>query len=145
MMVWAFTLMISVNLSAQHSEIYVTGNAAINGYDPVAYFTENKAVRGKPEFTQEWKGVSWLFGSKENAEKFKASPEKYAPQYGGYCAYGCSRGYKAKTAGDAWSIVDGKLYLNYNKEVRETWKKDPAGYIRKADSIWSEIKTEKFQ
>jgi YHS domain-containing protein len=138
------SLFVSANLLAQQDEIYVKDNAAINGYDVVAYFKEGKPVKGVAEFTISYKGVNWLFANKENAEQFKLNPEKYEPQYGGYCAFGCSRGYKAKTSPDAWTIVDGKLYLNYNTDVRDTWNKDQPAYIRKADANWIDIKYKKY-
>lgn len=139
-----FTLFISASLFAQQDEIFGKENAAINGYDVVAYFKEEKPVKGKTEFTVMYKGVNWLFSTKTNAELFKATPGKYEPQYGGYCAFGCSRGYKAKTDPDAWTIVDGKLYLNYNTDVRDTWNKDQQGYIKKADANWITIKYKKY-
>lgn len=138
------SLFIYANTFAQQDEIYVKDNAAINGYDVVAYFKEGKPIKGSSELTVVYKGVNWFFSSKANADLFKASPEKYEPQYGGYCAFGCSRGYKAKTSPDAWTIVDGKLYLNYNTDVRETWNKDQQGYIKKADVNWIGIKYKKY-
>jgi YHS domain-containing protein len=138
------SLFISVSLFAQQDEIYVKDKAAINGYDVVAYFKEGKPVKGNSEFTITYKGANWLFSTKANADLFKASPEKYEPQYGGYCAFGCSRGYKAKTSPDAWTIADGKLYLNYNTDVRDTWNKDQQGYIKKADTNWIDIKYKKY-
>ena len=100
--------------NGQASEIFSTSDGAVQGYDVVAYFTESKPVKGTKEFTVYHSGESWYFSSAENLKTFKASPEKYKPQFGGYCAYGMSRGYKAKTDPEAWTIVDGKLYLNYN-------------------------------
>jgi YHS domain-containing protein len=131
-------------ISGQQDEIFVKDNAAINGYDAVAYFTERKPVKGSSDFSVQYKGATWLFANKLNAGLFKADPEKYEPQYGGYCAFGCSRGYKAKTSPDAWTIVNGKLYLNYNMDVRETWNKDQQGYIKKADVNWAEVKNKKY-
>lgn len=130
--------------SAQQNEIFVKDNAAIGGYDVVAYFKESKPVKGITEFSVMYKGVKWLFANKANADLFKANPEKYEPQYGGYCAFGCSRGYKAKTSYDAWTIVDGKLYLNYNTDVRDSWNKDQQGYIKKADANWIKIRDSKY-
>lgn len=112
---------------------------AINGYDPVAYFTEKKPVAGKADITHAWKGVIWRFVSTQNLDLFKTAPEKYAPQYGGYCAYAVANGYTAKTDPDAWSIVDDKLYLNYSKSVQSTWEKDIPGYIRSADRNWPDV------
>jgi YHS domain-containing protein len=126
--------------SAQRSEIFITDGAAVKGYDVVAYFSEKKPVKGDKQFTHYWKGAEWFFASKQNLELFKGSPEKYAPQYGGYCAYGTSRGYKASTSPDAFTIADGKLYLNYNQEVRNAWDKDRQAFIEKADNNWPRIK-----
>jgi len=137
-------LAMCLTVSAQQNEIFVKDNAAISGYDAVAYFKEGKPVMGSTEFSVTYKGASWLFASKANADLFKANPEKYEPQYGGYCAYGCSQGHKAKTNPDAWTIVNGKLYLNYNTDVKAKWSKDQPGYIKKADANWPKVKTEKF-
>jgi YHS domain-containing protein len=93
-------------------------------------------VRGSREFTHQWKGATWRFASAENRERFAAAPEKYAPQYGGYCAYGVASGYAVKIEPDAWRVVDGKLYLNYDKSVQATWTSDIPGHIRKADANW---------
>lgn len=137
------SLFISANLFAQ-DEIYVKDSAAINGYDVVAYFKEGKPVKGSNDFTVIYKNVKWLFANRSNAETFKAAPEKYEPQYGGYCAYGCSQGHKAKTDPDAWTIVNGKLYLNYSLKVKDMWNKDQQGYIKKADTNWIDIKSQKY-
>lgn len=126
---------------AQTSPVFVKDGYAIGGYDAVAYFTENKAVKGNTEHPVQWKNVTWLFSTKEHADMFKANPEKYAPQYGGYCAYGCSRGYKAKTYAEAFTVKDGKLYFNYNLKTREEWLKDFKAYIEKADENWKNIET----
>ena len=111
-------------------------NTAVSGYDPVAYFTKGKAVKGSDDFEFAWNGVDWNFASAENLAAFKTSPEKYAPQYGGYCAWAVSQGYTAKTDPEAWAIVDGKLYLNYNKQVQGMWSEDIPGNIAKGDGNW---------
>ena len=128
-------------LEAQKSEVYATDDGAIRGYDPVAYFTESKPVKGKPEFKLEWQGQPWYFSSATNLAVFKASPETYAPQYGGYCAFGMSRGYKASTEPQAWTIVDKKLYLNYSRSVQEDWNKQRQHFIQKADDNWPTVKS----
>ena len=138
------SLFVSAHLLAQQDEIYAKEGIAVSGYDVVAYFKEAKPVKGIATNSVTYKGANWIFSSKENAELFKANPEKYEPEYGGYCAFGCSRGYKAKTSPDAWTIVDGKLYLNYNTDVRDTWNKDQQGYIKKADANWINIKYKKY-
>lgn len=109
-------------------------DVAILGHDPVAYFTVGKPVKGLDEFTWEWMGAKWKFSSRAHLEAFRAEPVKYAPQYGGYCAYGVSRGYLVKIEPEQFSIIDGKLYLNYDASVQAEWRKDPAGYIRAADA-----------
>jgi hypothetical protein len=117
-------------------EVFSDRGAAIRGYDPVAYFSDAKPVKGSEQFTHQWKGASWRFASAANRERFAAVPEKYAPQYGGYCAYAVAHGYTASIDPDAWSVVDGKLYLNYSPSVRAQWRKDVPGFIRKADANW---------
>jgi YHS domain-containing protein len=112
---------------------------AIDGTDPVAYFTEGRPVEGSSDFTHEWNGATWRFSSEENRATFAASPEKYAPQYGGYCAWAVSQGYTASTDPEAWKIVDGKLYLNYNKSVQQTWEGDIPGNIAAADGNWPKV------
>ena len=112
---------------------------AIKGYDPVAYFDEGKAVKGKSNLAFEWKEARWLFGSRQHRDLFRKSPERYAPQYGGYCAFGVSSGHAAPVDPEAWKIVDGKLYLNYNKKVQELWLKDVNGFIEKADRNWPQV------
>jgi hypothetical protein len=128
---------------AQKSEVFTTDEAAINGYDPVAYFNESKPLKGKKEFTFDWNSARWYFVSKQNMIIFKASPESFAPQYGGYCAYGMARGYKASTSPEAWTIADGKLYLNYSTGVREQWDKHRDHFIIKADGNWPAVKSKK--
>ena len=112
---------------------------AIRGTDPVAYFTEASPVAGKSEFTHEWSGATWLFASAENRDLFVANPEKYAPQYGGFCAWAVSQGSTAPIDPQAWKIVDGKLYLNFSKGVQSRWEKDIPGNIAKADSNWPNL------
>jgi YHS domain-containing protein len=116
--------------------IYTKDGLGLSGYDAVAYFTESKAVKGSSRFEQEWGGVRWRFASAANREAFAGSPEKYAPQYGGYCAYAVSRNYTAPTDPEAWKVVDGKLYLNYDKTVRDLWEKELPEAIRAADRNW---------
>lgn len=114
---------------------------AIRGYDPVAFFTDGKAVKGVADFKTEWSGATWYFADAMHRDLFIASPEKYAPQYGGWCAYGASRGYAAKTEPDqAWSIVQGKLYLNWDKDIADKWKADIPGYLKKSEANWPAVK-----
>ncbi len=120
-------------------EFHESGGVAIGGYDPVAYFQEQRAVAGSKDHTHLHKGSVFRFKNAGNRDAFAAAPERFAPQYGGYCAFGVSRGYKAVTSPDSFSIVDGKLYLNYNAEVRAMWSLDIPGYIAKADREWAAV------
>ena len=114
-------------------------DTAINGYDTVAYFTVGKPVKGQDNLTTDWKGAKWKFSSQAHLDLFKATPEKYAPQYGGYCAFGVSRGYLVKVEPDQFTVRDGKLYLNYDADVQKQWLKDPDGYIKLADARFADL------
>ena len=109
---------------------------AIRGYDTVAYFTENKAVEGVDEYSTEYMGATWLFSSAENLALFTADPEKYAPQYGGYCAYAVSKNSTASIKPELFTIHDGKLYLNYNESINDKWRANKEDFIKKADKNW---------
>ncbi|MFA6961848.1 MAG: YHS domain-containing (seleno)protein [Opitutaceae bacterium] len=112
---------------------------AIKGYDPVAYFTVGKPTKGDSDFSYGWNGAEWRFASAANRDLFKAMPEKYAPQYGGYCAWAVSRGYTAGIEPDAWKIVNNKLYLNYSMKVQAQWLENIPDNIAKADENWPKI------
>jgi YHS domain-containing protein len=118
------------------------GGVAIEGTDPVAYFDEGEPVAGSSDFEHDWMGATWRFASAENRDRFAAEPQTYAPQYGGYCAWAVSQGYTAKIDPAAWTIVDGKLYLNYSKDVQTQWAGDVPGNIAKADANWPKIKAD---
>jgi YHS domain-containing protein len=139
----ALAFITAVQAQAQQSEIFAPGGKAIKGYDPVAFFKESKPVKGSDKFQYKWKDATWLFSTNENLEAFKADPEKYAPQYGGYCAYGTSQGHKAPTQTDTWTVLNDKLYFNYNDKVKELWTKDQANLIKAADEKWPEVKGQK--
>ena len=111
---------------------------AIHGYDTVGYFTEGKPLKGKAEFEHVWRDTRWHFASAGNRDLFTANPDRYAPQYGGYCALGLAAGEYADADPEAWTIVDGKLYLNNNKDFRVVWRKAPEALIGTADYNWSE-------
>ncbi|MFT7594247.1 MAG: YHS domain-containing protein [Paracoccaceae bacterium] len=115
---------------------YAADGAAINGYDTVAYFTDGTPVKGKADYAVMWKGVVWQFSNLQNRETFEADPRSYAPQYGGYCAYAVSRGFRASTAPEAWRIVAGKLYLIHTPVVHQLWARDIDGNIARADVNW---------
>jgi YHS domain-containing protein len=123
---------------AKSPEIYtgLVRGTAVGGYDPVAYFKDGKPVRGKADITFQWKGATWRFADAANRDAFKADPEKYAPQYGGYCAYAVAQGATAKGDPQVWKIVSGKLYLNVNASVQKRWEQDIPGFIAKADKSW---------
>ena len=120
-------------------EFYEKDGAALRGYDPVAYFSEGKPVKGLPQHQAGYKGSTFHFASKANQDAFAANPAKYAPQYGGYCAFGVSGGYKAAIDPAAFTIVEGKLYLNYNRDVQKKWAADIRGYVAKADKNWPAV------
>ena len=127
------------SLNAMAGAFNETNGVAIDGFDPVAYITEQKAVKGSAEFSNVYKDSVFHFKSAANRDAFIAAPDKFAPQYAGYCAFGVSRGYKAAISSDAFTVVDGKLYLNYNGEVKAKWATDMPGYIGKADSNWAAV------
>ncbi|RXT56153.1 hypothetical protein B6S44_08825 [Bosea sp. Tri-44] len=112
---------------------------AIRGFDPVAYFRDGGPRLGKAEFSVSHAGATWRFASAENKASFEAQPARYLPAYGGFCAYGTSRGYLVKIEPEAWSIVDGRLYLNYDLGVRKTWAGKPKTYIARANDNWPRL------
>lgn len=114
-------------------------NIAVQGHDPVAYFTDGKPVKGSKDFVAEYQGAEFRFASAANRDAFRADPAKYAPQYGGYCAWAVSQGYHAKGDAKNWKIVDGRLYLNYNTSIQKKWEADIPGFIAAADAQWPVI------
>jgi len=128
-------------VSAREPEIY-TGffsKVAVSGHDPVAYFTQNRPMKGEARFSTQYKGVEWRFANEEHKGKFIANPEQYAPQYGGYCAWAVAQGYTASGDPTRWKIVDGKLYLNYDADVQKKWEADIPGFISKANKNWPAV------
>ena len=136
-------LTLSFGAFAKDPDVYShKKKGAIKGADPVAYFslTEGEdAVIGSKDITAQWNGATWHFASEANKQAFIAEPEKYAPQYGGYCAFAVSHNFTKSTNPDAWKIVDGKLYLNLSKGVQKKWKKDIPGNIQRADTNWPNV------
>ncbi len=110
---------------------------AIKGYDPVAYFTEGHAIKGNSAYAYNWNEASWYFSKPENRDLFAANPERYAPQFGGHCANGLSKGKLVAADPEEWTIVDDKLYMNYNRPARDDWRANKAVMIEKATSNWS--------
>ncbi|MFT6267880.1 MAG: YHS domain-containing protein [Alphaproteobacteria bacterium] len=113
---------------------------AIQGYDPVAYFTLNAATKGDSQYTANYEGATYWFSSASHQKLFKGNPAKYAPQFGGYCAFGVSKEKKYSIEPDAFEIVGGKLYLNLNKKVQSIWTKNAQELIVDANGYWIEIK-----
>lgn len=127
------------------SDIYMDKNGiALKGQDVVSYFTQAKVMIGSSKYTYKWKGATWQFSSALNRDLFAKNPMDYAPQYGGYCAKAISEGNLAKTDADAWKIVNGKLYLNYDKNVQAEWMQDVPGNIKKADANWPTVLNSKI-
>jgi YHS domain-containing protein len=118
---------------------YAPEGIGVGGYDPVAYFTDGKAVEGSEQFTTEHAGVSYRFASAAHREAFAAAPETYLPQYGGYCAYAAAKGALASTDPEAFTVKDGKLYLNYSQDVRKRWLPRAGEYIKAADENWPRL------
>ena len=135
-------LFVAVTYSQQNAKpidlVYSTKDGAIQGYDPVAYFTDGKPVQGKTDLVYVWKDATGHFTSDEHRALFEQNPEKYAPQFGGYCAYGWSKGYNAKIDPVAWTILDDKLYLNYNLDVKSKWDEKRSEYIELATKYYQE-------
>jgi YHS domain-containing protein len=112
---------------------------AVSGYDPVAYFTLNRPVRGSAEHRIMHQGFEYRFASAENAAAFRANPGRYLPQYGGYCAWAVANGYTAPGNPQNWRIVDGRLYLNYNDEIQQRWERNIPGFISSANANWPRV------
>ncbi len=126
-------------LTASGGSAGAAASTAIKGYDPVAYFTMSRAVKGIEAFPFAWHNLTWYFMSKEHRDLFAANPEKYAPQYDGWCAWAMTESRKAVTDPEVWKIVEGKLYLNCSQHAFEKWSKDIPGNIKKADAIWQKM------
>ena len=123
-----------------HSYFAVDG-VALRGADPVAYFTQSDAVIGTPDHAYDWSGVTWHFASQEHLELFKAAPEAYAPQFGGYCAWAVAAKQRLfSIQPQNWAVVDGKLYLNFSDRVEETWNTDRSGFIKKGIEVWPDVR-----
>ena len=117
----------------------VFSKVAVSGYDPVAYFTQGKPVQGSKQFTATHQGAEFRFANAKHLAAFKANPAKYAPQYGGYCAWAVSQGYTASADPSVFKVVGGKLYLNYNQDIGAKWAKDIPGHIASANKNWPKV------
>ena len=126
---------------AESGQFYEKHGVAIVGFDPVAYFEDHKAVKGLPAFSSVYKGSTFVFVSPEHLAAFKQAPERFAPQFGGYCAYGVAEGVKAAIAGEIWEVVEGKLYLNHDPQVQVKWKAGRSALLRAAQAKWPQVES----
>jgi len=124
---------------ARAEPIFAVGGIAVRGTDVVAYFTEGRPVPGLPAFAHDWQGASWRFASAANRDRFATDPARYAPAYGGFCAYAVSEGYTAPIDPAAWRIVDGRLFLNFDRGVQRRWERDIPGRIARGDANWPRL------
>lgn len=127
---------------ATYTSLYFTdrGGLSLEGYDPVAYFLDGEPVVGDPQYRFKWMGTTWQFKSEEHLELFEADPVKFAPQYGGYCAWAAARSNLAEVDPEVWAIVDDKLYLNRNKGIQKDWEANMDEYINLADNYWPNLR-----
>ena len=119
--------------------VFAEGGIAIRGADPVAYFTQGAYVAGSSEYTYDWGGATWQFANAEHRDLFASNPGQYAPQYGGFCAWAVSQGYTAPVDPNAWDIVDGKLYLNFNARIQKRWQRDIPDHVARANQNWAGV------
>ncbi len=120
--------------------VYQVGGIALGGTDVVSYFEEKGPERGSAAFVSTYQGATWHFASAANRDRFAADPAAFAPQYGGWCAFAAAKGAKAPTVPEAWTLVDGRLYLNYSTQVMRAWRSDPPGFIAAADAAWPDLR-----
>lgn len=131
----------AVQMAAGETEVNIVEGYAVHGYDVVAYFKQGKPVAGDSRFTAQHEGVTYRFSSAEHRDAFTSDPASYAPQYGGYCAFGAAMGRKFDGDPNAWAIVDGKLYLNLNKNIQARWKENVPGFVKGANNNWPLIRS----
>lgn len=122
-------------------QIYAEGGIAIDGTDPTGYFTEGAPVAGDSAITLDWRGATWRFASTDARALFEGDPDRYAPQFGGYCAWAVAEGYTASTIPEAWKIVDDRLYLNFNRRIQRRWERDIPGNIARGQANWPDVLT----
>ena len=140
MVLGVLVLVLTVVTGPAYAVDYTNNTPGLVGYDPVAYFTDGKPMRGSGYHVTVHDGVTYVFTTEEHKKMFEANPQKYLPAYGGYCAYGVAVGKKFVIDPEAWKIVDGVLYLNLDKDIQRKWAKDIPGYIKKAEANWPKIK-----
>ena len=141
LMLVTIALLYTTSALASESPVYtgLLSNTGAGGYDTVSYFESEQPTKGSSEYTTQYQGATWRFASAENLARFKENPERFAPVYGGYCAWAVSQGYLAKGDPKHWSIRDGRLYLNYNQSVQDKWLEAPDRFIRQADANWPTV------
>jgi YHS domain-containing protein len=133
----ALMLLSLSTIAAAKDLLNLDGNGvAIQGYDPIAFFTDSRPVKGNPQFQSEYRGAKYYFVSAEHKAIFDKEPAKYEPQFGGYCAYGASKGSRAPIKIEAWQIVNGRLLMQYNLDIKGKFNQDQSGNLRKADQNW---------
>jgi len=136
--------MITVAVAAAKPAINTSQDRlALRGYDAVAYLTDGKPVKGVAAYEYQGHAALWRFASADHRDQFIKEPERYAPQFGGYCSYAVSHGYTADGDPEQWKVVDGKLYLNYNQEVKQTWEKEQQKFIKDGERNWTEFQKKK--
>ncbi|NOS56793.1 MAG: YHS domain protein [Cyclobacteriaceae bacterium] len=130
----------TIFLKAEKPPVFSTKEGALRGFDPVCYFTIGTPQKGSADYAYLYNGAIWHFVSAENLSTFKTNPSQFVPQFGGYCSFGMASCYKADTQPDAWTIIDGKLYMNYSLAVRTKWNENQPVYIEKANTNWAKEK-----
>jgi YHS domain-containing protein len=125
---------------AAADNVFTQNGVGVSGYDPVAYFADGKALLGSAQFTAEYHGIAYKFASAAHRDAFTADPEKYLPQYGGYCAYAAAKGALAKTDPEAFTVLNGKLYLNFSEDIRQRWLPRSTEFIHAADLNWPQLR-----
>ena len=135
----AVALLVAVVATPVFGQDVAHNTPGLSGYDPVSYFTEGTPQRGSEYHVANYKSVTYAFTSEEHKELFEANPSKYAPSYGGWCAYGVAVGKKFVADPEVWKIVKGTLYVNLDRDIQSKWNQDIPGYIQKAETNWVEI------
>jgi YHS domain-containing protein len=132
----ALQLLLLLSASAKQLSNLDNAGLALQGYDPVAFFTDHMPVKGNQQFQSSYNGAKYYFASAAHKAAFDKEPAKYEPQFGGYCAYGASRGKAAPIKIEAWQIVNGRLLMQYDLDVKDMFNSDPQGNLKKADENW---------
>ena len=137
--VFAFLFTLSALAGAKELQNLDSGGVAIQGFDPVAFFTDHQPIKGNPQIQSDYHGAKYYFASPEHKALFDKDPLQYEPQFGGYCAYGASRGKTVPIKIEAWQIVNGRLLMQYDLDVKNEFNKDPQGTLKKADQNWPDL------